>query len=98
MVAIGEKLGFDGRLRRGRCIGHIIDLAAKALLFGNDPDAFEEQLDGIFPMNYADYQLWRTQGPVDKLHNLVVDRRNVRKLYHGFLKVRKRLVLLVHYG
>jgi hypothetical protein len=57
MVAIGEKLGFDGRLRRGRCIGHIINLAAKALLFGNDLDAFEEQLDGTSPMNYADYQL-----------------------------------------
>jgi hypothetical protein len=42
MVAIGQKLGFDGRLRRGRCVGHIINLAAKALLFGNDSDAFEE--------------------------------------------------------
>jgi hypothetical protein len=60
MVAIGQKLGFDGRLRRGRWIGHIINLATKALLFGNDPDAFEEQLDGTSPMNYADYQLWRT--------------------------------------
>jgi hypothetical protein len=60
MMAIGQKLGFDGRLRRGRCIGHIINLAAKALLFGNDPDVFEEQLDGTSPMNYADYQLWRT--------------------------------------
>jgi hypothetical protein len=41
MVAIGERLGFDGRLRRGRCTGHIINLAARALLFGNNPDAFE---------------------------------------------------------
>jgi hypothetical protein len=87
MVAIGENLGFDGRLRRGRCIGHVINLAAKALLFGNNPGAFEEQLDGTFSINYADYQLWRTQGPVGKLHNLVVDVRNVHKLYHGFLKV-----------
>jgi hypothetical protein len=90
MVAIGEKLGFDGRLRRGRCIGHIINLAAKALLFGNNPDAFEEQLDGIFLMNYAGYQLWRTQKPGGKLHNLVVDVRNMHKLYHGFLKVQKK--------
>jgi hypothetical protein len=89
MVAIGEKLGFDGRLWRGRCIGHIINLAAEALLFGNDPDAFEEQLDGTSPMNYADYQLSRTQGSVGKLLNLVVDVRNVHKLYHGFLKVQQ---------
>jgi hypothetical protein len=57
MVAIGQKLGFDGRLHRSRCIGHIINLAAKALLFGNNPNAFEEQLDGTSPMNYVDYQL-----------------------------------------
>jgi hypothetical protein len=42
MVAIGQKLGFDGKLRRGRCIGHIVNLAAKALLFGNDPNVFEK--------------------------------------------------------
>jgi hypothetical protein len=41
IVAIGEKLGFDGKLRRGRCIGRSINLAAKALLFGNNPNAFE---------------------------------------------------------
>jgi hypothetical protein len=90
MVAIGEKLGFDGRHRRGRCIGHIINLAAKALLFGNDPDAFEEQLDGTSPLKYADYQLWRTQGPIGKFHNPVVDLRNVHKLYYGFLKVQQK--------
>jgi hypothetical protein len=59
MVAIDEKLGFDGKLRRGRCIGYIINLAAKALLFGNNPDAFEAQLDGTSPLNPADYQFWR---------------------------------------
>jgi hypothetical protein len=80
MVAIGERLGFDGRLRRGRCIGHTINLAARALLLGNNPDAFEAQLDGISPINHADYQIWRTQGPVGKLHNLVVNMRNMHKL------------------
>jgi hypothetical protein len=86
MVAIGEKLRFDGKLRRGRYIGHSINLAAKALLFGNNSDAFEAQLDGTSLINHADYQLWRTQGPVGKFHNLVIDVRNVHKLYHGFLK------------
>ncbi|EXK75729.1 hypothetical protein FOQG_19506 [Fusarium oxysporum f. sp. raphani 54005] len=37
MEVIGAELGFDGRLRRGRCIGHIINLSAKALLFGKTP-------------------------------------------------------------
>jgi hypothetical protein len=45
---IGGELGFDGKLRRGRCIGHTINLAAKALLFGNNPNAFEEKLDNTF--------------------------------------------------
>jgi hypothetical protein len=62
MVAIGQKLDFNGRLRRGRCIGYIINLAAKALLFENYSDAFVEQLDGTFPINYADYQLWVHKG------------------------------------
>jgi hypothetical protein len=30
MVAIGQKLGFDGRLHRGRCIGHIINVTARS--------------------------------------------------------------------
>jgi hypothetical protein len=29
--------------RRVRCLGHIINLAAKAFLFGKDADAFEEE-------------------------------------------------------
>jgi hypothetical protein len=65
MVAIGRELGFDSRLRRGRCIGHIINLAAKALLFGSSDDAFEKQL------------FWLKKGHVGKLYNLVVDVRNV---------------------
>jgi hypothetical protein len=57
MVAIREALGFDGKARRGQCIDYILNLSIKALLFGNDSDAFKEQLDGISPLNYSDYQL-----------------------------------------
>jgi hypothetical protein len=63
----------------------------KSLIIGNDPNAFEEQLDGTSPINYADYQLWRKQGPIGKLHNLVVDVRNVHKLHYGFLKIQKEV-------
>jgi hypothetical protein len=34
MEELGKRLGFDGRRRRGRCIGHTLNLFAKALLFG----------------------------------------------------------------
>jgi hypothetical protein len=37
MEVIGGELGFDGNLWCGRYISHIINLAVKALLFGNNP-------------------------------------------------------------
>ncbi|OAQ58122.1 restless-like transposase [Pochonia chlamydosporia 170] len=73
LEAIGKKLGFNGARRRGRCFGHIVNLSAKALLFGKDTDAFEEQLSGAEALSEAEYELWRQKGPVGKLHNFVVD-------------------------
>jgi hypothetical protein len=90
MDAINHKLGFNGRLRRGRCIGHIVNLAAKALLFGKNPDAFKEQLDGTCPLTALEYQLWREKGPMGKLHNLVVDVRNMHRLVHLFQKIQRK--------
>src|SRR6266850_6839217 len=34
----------DPKKRRLRCFGHIVNLAAKAFLFGNDPEAFEAEM------------------------------------------------------
>jgi hypothetical protein len=90
MEIIGGELGFDGRRRRGRCIGHTINLAANALLFGKHPDAFEEQLDGRSLMTTIECQHWRAKGPVGKLHNLVVDVCNVHQLYIFFERVQQR--------
>jgi hypothetical protein len=90
MVAIGTALGFNGRFRRGRYISHIINLAAKALLFGNNPDAFEEQLNSKSPLNLTDYQFWLARESVGKLHNLMVDVRNVHKLHYGFQKAQQK--------
>jgi hypothetical protein len=90
VAIIGKKLGFDGRRRRDRCIGHTINLAAKALLFGKNSNAFEEQLDGRSPMTIIEYQYWRVKGPVGKLHNLVVDIRNIHQLFSLFEKVQQQ--------
>ncbi|KAH7461153.1 hypothetical protein FOMA001_g19163 [Fusarium oxysporum f. sp. matthiolae] len=73
MAVIGGELGFDGRKRRGRCFGHILNLSAKALLFGSNPEAFENQLSGAAALSETEHDLWRRRGPVRKLHNLVVD-------------------------
>ena len=73
MRAIGNTYNFDGPSRRGRCFGHILNLSAKALLFGKDSEAFEEQLSGAEALSQAEWDLWRRRGPVGKLHNIVVD-------------------------
>jgi hypothetical protein len=73
MARLGQLLGFHGLQRRGRCIGHTINLSANALLFGDDVYAFEAQLNGGAPMTQSEHALWRAKGPVGKLHNLVVD-------------------------
>lgn len=69
----------DPRLRRSRCLGHIINLAAQAFLFGKDVTAFEEAVDvdeESVPLDSsrmkAAQEVWRRQGPVGKFHNVVV--------------------------
>ena len=47
--------------RRLRCLGHIINLAAQAFLFGRDAEAFEnEDLEDV----EVAYRLWQSAGPV----------------------------------
>ncbi|KAM5527209.1 hAT family dimerization domain protein [Fusarium oxysporum f. sp. phaseoli] len=86
---IGGELGFDGRLRRGRCIGHTINLSAKALLFGKNADAFEQQLSGAEALSDTEYARWRKKGPVGKLHNIVVDVRISHRLIYLFKEVQR---------
>ena len=65
-------------LRRSRCLGHIVNLAIKAFLFGSDCEVFEneeeivEQRVGQEEEDLAARQArWRTRGPVGKFHNIV---------------------------
>jgi len=69
---IGRALGFDGKRRRIRCFGHIINLAVKALLFGHDADAFESEITAKGTIDAARHEAWRRKGPIGKLHNFVV--------------------------
>ncbi|GKU23079.1 unnamed protein product [Fusarium langsethiae] len=80
MEVIGGELGFVGSTRRGRCFGHTLNLSAKALLFGHNVEAFEEQLSGTAALSEAEHALWRRKGPVGKLHNLVVEVRRSDQL------------------
>jgi hypothetical protein len=72
MQTLGKELGFDPKLRRVRCFGHIINLVVKAILFGHNADAFEQEHEQNTQLMQAEFDLWRKRGPVGKLHNWAV--------------------------
>ncbi|KAF4435092.1 putative AC9 transposase [Fusarium austroafricanum] len=71
MEEIGKALGLEGKTRRLRCFGHILNLAVKALLFGHNSEAFEDDIQGNETLDAKAHELWRRKGPVGKLHNLI---------------------------
>ena len=55
---------------RLRCLGHIINLVVKALLFGKGVSKFERKLAGA---SYDEvFKIWNSLGPIGKLHNICV--------------------------
>lgn len=63
----------DIKARRMRCYGHVINLVARAFLFGKDADSFELESDinGMRGLAEQDLHHWRSKGPIGKLHNIV---------------------------
>ena len=59
---------------RLHCFDHIVNLAAKAFLFGKDPEAFEAEADACVQLQQEkkELEIWRKLGPIEKLHNTVV--------------------------
>jgi hypothetical protein len=56
---------------RLRCVGHIFNLVASAILFGQDDEAQEDLFDE-YPNNLNAVLLeWRKKGPIGKLHNVI---------------------------
>lgn len=63
--ALADQSEFEYQERRLRCVGHIINLVARALLFGNDPDALEHDLN----VSTDEIRIWRSKGPCGCSHN-----------------------------
>lgn len=63
---------FNKEWRRLRCMGHVINLVARMLLFGSDPNGFAEDLEDTADDRVKQMEQWRTSGPVGKLHNIMV--------------------------
>lgn len=56
-----------------RCYGHVLELAARAFLYGEDSEAFEaeSQVHDLLSRQEEDLRYWRKKGPVGQLHNVV---------------------------
>lgn len=67
---LSEEFGFVGPEHHVRCAGYVLNLVAKAVLFGSDVDAFESDLQDL---SFEEYELskWRKKGPTGKLHNVI---------------------------
>ena len=79
--------------RRVRCCGHIINLVARAFLFGQDPDAFELRIENLEKLKLEIrhekelLDLWRKRGSTGKLHNLILWIRRTPQRRQEFLEV-----------
>lgn len=67
---LGREWDFDPPQRQIRCCGHVLNLVCKAILFGNDCSAFENEMADVVSEE-QDLLLWRRKGPNGKLHNIV---------------------------
>jgi hypothetical protein len=70
MEAIADHSWFEGGRQR-RCIGHIINLAVKASLFGKNYQLFKDKIRPVQALKVFTHRLWQKTGPVGKLHNLL---------------------------
>jgi len=69
---LAEQFGFIADERRLRCMGHVVNLVAKQLLFGDEPELFELEASVVAACELRKaIQLWRNHGPIGKLHNVV---------------------------
>lgn len=72
IVELGRRLGFDSPRHQVRCIGHIVNLAAGALLFGKDQSAFEDILGSDKANAVTKHREWQKRRPIGKLATIVV--------------------------
>ncbi|KAJ0128500.1 Uncharacterized protein HZ326_28410 [Fusarium oxysporum f. sp. albedinis] len=67
---LGTEFGFNKQHRRLRCCRYIINLVARSILFGTDADAFENDCQAEKEIQ-DEIKLWRSKGPIGKLHNII---------------------------
>jgi hypothetical protein len=84
------ELELDPKWRRLRCAGHIINLIARQVLFGEDYEMFERDIALINDLK-EEVELWRKKGPVGMIHSIVEWIRNSPGRLQRFHKVQQDL-------
>jgi hypothetical protein len=69
--ALGLEYNFNPLHRRLRCSGHKINLVARAMLWGVDEEAFENELATV-DIEDHDLSIWRKKGPLGKMRNTII--------------------------
>lgn len=69
LSVLATRYSFITEQRYVLCMGHVINLVAQQILFGNDVDAFEPEL--VVIVEQLELQQWRRSSPIGKLHNLI---------------------------
>lgn len=64
-----ELSAIQRKARRLRCLGHVVNLCARALLIGKESGKTLRKLESATEEEVED--MWRTRGPVGKLHNII---------------------------
>jgi hypothetical protein len=70
-LAISLPGAFDTKQSRLRCFGHIVNLVVKALLFGTASTSLQQELSTVEAGEERAFKIWREQGAIGKLHNIV---------------------------
>lgn len=77
----------DRNSRRIRCLGHIVNLCATALILGNGKKSGHKELHGRATRGDSEGcdEIWRGRGPVGRLHNIVQYVRWSAQRRHEFM-------------
>lgn len=64
---------FNPKWRRVRCFGHILNLIARTLLFGKDPNIIEARTQILEDGEHQqeEFRAWDAVGVVGRLHNII---------------------------
>lgn len=67
---LAQTYNIDATEQRLRCLGHVVNLVVQALLYGEDLTTLSKELEDA--SDISQFKIWRQQGAIGKLHNLVV--------------------------